>query len=136
LYNPLCKDYTIEQGPETWNFHAVDPLAKTNRMYDAECKWSGQMSSADLTCTFAAKGENLGTHTGTTTSTIKASEMASNGKLQRATIVNPTQTLSGTSSDATPSTQSSGFAAPGPLPTGVITFCGGVAGFYAAALAL
>jgi hypothetical protein len=104
--------------------------------YDANCKWAGAESTADFTCTFVSEGPALETDAGTTTTTVKASEMATIGIFVEATVVNPTSTPapspSSTPGSSTPQSQSSNFAAAGPLPTGAMAFVGGAAGLYAA----
>lgn len=117
--------------------HAIDPYTTSGDwVWDMNCKWSGNSRSADYTCTVAADGEAWGTHQGTSTTTEKASDIATADDIfVKATVVTSSGKPTGSPSGS-PAPETSGFAAAGPLPTGAVAFVGGAAGLFAAAMAL
>lgn len=149
LLDGLCEPITIKQASESAQIQMNDP---SDGVWSAEinCNWKGAMESADLTCTATQSGSipsEMGVD-GTTTTTLKASEVAKESVIQTVEVVSPASnsanpTASGTQSGSTNSTASgsgapaaTGAAAGAPLPMGMMAFVGGAAGVFAAALAL
>lgn len=149
LLDGLCEPLTIKQASESVQVQMKDP---SEGAWSAElnCNWKGAVESADLTCTATQSGAipSQLEVAGTTTVTLKASEMAEASVVQTVEVVSPASnsakpTASGTQSGSASSTVS-GFGAPAatgaaagaPLPMGMMAFVGGAAGVFAAALAL
>lgn len=152
----MCEPYTITQGISSWAMHLKDP----NPGYwtlDANCKWQGALSAADVTCTLSQSGSfasTFGDYT-VTSDVIVHSSLEQGGFFSAVTVVkgsdvvqssqasaaisktgSPTSkpaATTGASAGSASASQSTGMA---PLPTAAVVLLGGAAGVLAAALAL
>ncbi|KAF1996039.1 hypothetical protein P154DRAFT_525882 [Amniculicola lignicola CBS 123094] len=154
-----CDPYTIIQGNSSWQFHLTDAGALT---INADCSWSGAMTTASLTCVATREGSAF-PDPGVSSTVLNPGEIASSTAIVAAVIVTTTPAPSGTpsasgngTSNATftrtptvshtdlvplsgsgaPQSSSTGMAAALALPTGAAAFVGGAAGLLVAALAL
>lgn len=121
LLGGLCEPITIKQASESAQIQMKDP---SDGVWSAEinCNWKGAMESADLTCTATQSGAipSVLSIDGTTSATLKASEVAEASVIQTVEVVslasnsaNPT--ASGTQSGTISST-ASGSGAPAAAP--------------------
>ncbi|KAF2474935.1 uncharacterized protein BDR25DRAFT_301505 [Lindgomyces ingoldianus] len=147
-----CEPYTIIQGPSTWEFHLTDPIPGAWTL-DMSCTFGdGGLTTADATCTGAARGEIVGNQTGTSTVTFAHTDLVSSSIFETVNVVSATAAPTGSvsssrasgsapgpasGSTASATAHSTGLAPALPLPTGgVMALVGGAAGIFAAALAL
>lgn len=153
MFGGFCEPITIKQGSTSAEIHLEDPT-KGAWTADLNCNWSGELTTADLTCTATQSGSfaELNEMVGVTSDTIKASDALEASVIATISVVQPasnsavqtTPAASGSQSSSANSTASgsgapasTGAAAVGsPLSKGVMAVVGGAAGVFAAALAL
>ncbi|KAF2179484.1 hypothetical protein K469DRAFT_753874 [Zopfia rhizophila CBS 207.26] len=142
----VCEPYTIIQGPSTWEYKMTDPVPGAWTV-NAQCKFgNGGFTSGDATCTISQDGSIVATTaTAALTTTAKAADWSSLQAISTMTVVSGSAgstttggaAASGRASGSPTASQSEGFAASLPLPTGLpIALVGGAAGILAAAIAL
>jgi hypothetical protein len=82
-----CHDYTLVDGPQTYAFH----MEQDGYTVDMDCKWKGEITSADVTCTMAQDGaSNSNFEPSTMTETIPHSEITSDVMFETYTVVSAT----------------------------------------------
>ncbi|KAJ4987810.1 hypothetical protein SVAN01_06690 [Stagonosporopsis vannaccii] len=152
LFGGFCEPITIKQGSTAAELHLEDPT-KGVWTADMNCNWTGDLTTADLTCTATHSGSfaELNEMAGVMSNTIKGSDAAEASVIATISVVQPASnsatptnpTASGSQSGSANSTASgsgapasTGAAAGSPLSVGVMAVVGGAAGVFAAALAL
>ncbi|KAF2651144.1 hypothetical protein K491DRAFT_682393 [Lophiostoma macrostomum CBS 122681] len=142
----ICEPFTLTQGASKWEIHLTDP-AKGLLTIDANCAWSGELSSADITCMESMSGfyiDELNSQestavitSGVDTTTIAQTDVSAFNFVSNVAVVTSTASESSTQPTGTAAGKGSPGVAPGaPLPTGVVAWGAGAAGIFAAALAL
>ncbi|KAF2847831.1 hypothetical protein T440DRAFT_557081 [Plenodomus tracheiphilus IPT5] len=145
----LCEYYLISQGASTWGLTMQDALPGVWTM-SAECWWTGNMMSADMTCTESNRGwyaESLGM-AGVNSMTLYRGYLETAGVFHGVAVVKesvagmefgsigPKESVTSSVAAVASAMKSSGGVAVGPLSTGAVAFVGGAVRILAAALAL
>ncbi|KAH7110889.1 hypothetical protein B0J11DRAFT_573383 [Dendryphion nanum] len=135
--NTICVGLSVIQGPSTWQFNATATPALS---LNAKCKWTGEMTVADITCTGTLQGEIYQTSIADV-DTFRQEDLIRSRFWDTATIVSMGAVMTtGTSFSgsvfATPTQSSSsssalGIRADAPMPTGLARgFVAGVIGVW------
>lgn len=132
-----CYNYTLVQGSSTCEFHLTIPEASITDDYN--CNWTGEMKTADITCTVTANGEIFGSQ-GVQTTVVPHTVIEDSSLIAPMVVVTTQESGKATgtgsrSGGASPKTSTStGLAAGGPLQTAscAVGWVGGAAALVVA----